>query len=605
MNEFTPPSRQRMAVIEAVRQSGGGGFDADAWHVMNERDNRLIEDELLSGAGSSKFVYEFAMGGGQTVTGISVVGARQLAQEYGGIKHRIVATAQKIGSLFTFTSYPGDNYPMDVRVQVIPELQHEGDYYQAVIEVSDLKKGVSLMVEKREARMETNRSGVEYERQHYQLIAQSKAFRNGVLALIPQDFQLRWKLKMLALGKDNIISASLIDEKRSAISRYATSKGLGLERRAIEALTLDEISGLSDAAREGLEVFTRAVDAVGLRMTKAEGEPARVEGPQQQQQPPSKATRQQPNKPPPVDRDRMNAELDAATKAAADQAKAAAAASAEQARQAKAKAELEQTEQQTKATDGPGWVGYLVDKFGDMVGDAFTDPTSWARALGKLWQDAAEADRLALLEANDEWVGEVEQMGGTAASVLRDLQNLTPGYRQAEPGIDATPSAPAFTAVPFETKRGGHLVYGKALRESLSKVGAGQLEAWAAANIETIRSTPDSVRIKTLALVSDHANAVGGALPASIAALAEAEPRPSAQAAADADSAWVEQQIADIASLPNLAAIDETIRSGAMQARMTRYRRERPDLFERLDGALKARSDELRLAVSDFPGDRP
>jgi hypothetical protein len=42
-----------MQTLEAVRSVTGGGFDPDAWHVMDERDNALVADEILHGAGSS------------------------------------------------------------------------------------------------------------------------------------------------------------------------------------------------------------------------------------------------------------------------------------------------------------------------------------------------------------------------------------------------------------------------------------------------------------------------------------------------------------------------------------------------------------------------
>ncbi len=98
--------RGQVATLDAVRTMTGG-FDVDAWHVMEERDNALIADEILHGPGSSKFVYSFAIAGQrEPVSGISVVGARHLAAHYKGLKHRVVAAIQKTGALFTFTSYP-------------------------------------------------------------------------------------------------------------------------------------------------------------------------------------------------------------------------------------------------------------------------------------------------------------------------------------------------------------------------------------------------------------------------------------------------------------------------------------------------------------------
>ena len=99
--------------LETVRNAAGG-FDIDAFHAMNERDNALIEDEILHGAGSSSFVYQFDISQGNTVTGVSVVGARHLANHYRGLKHRLVASAQKTGELFVFQSFPAENMPMAV-----------------------------------------------------------------------------------------------------------------------------------------------------------------------------------------------------------------------------------------------------------------------------------------------------------------------------------------------------------------------------------------------------------------------------------------------------------------------------------------------------------
>src|SRR6266704_2827112 len=89
-----PPTRASLRTIEAVRTATGGGFDADAYHVIEQRDDALIAEEVLHGAGSNKFVYQFSMRGGDIVAGISVVGARHLAAHYGGIKHRLVASIQ-------------------------------------------------------------------------------------------------------------------------------------------------------------------------------------------------------------------------------------------------------------------------------------------------------------------------------------------------------------------------------------------------------------------------------------------------------------------------------------------------------------------------------
>jgi len=251
--------------LEAVRTMTSGGFDVDAFHVMNERDNTLIADEILHGAGSSTFVYQFDIKG-TPVTGISVIGARHLAAHYKGLQHRIVASMEKIGPLFTFVAYPGE-HPMSVSASVVAELAEEPDFYAAVVEMTDLKTGNRIQTERREARVEYRRDGSTYERPNYATIAQSKAYRNAVLALIPQDIVIQWREAMLKLKKTETITGSVLDEKRSNVLRFAAQRAIALDRHAVEALTLDQIAGLGDAAREGqLPAFVQAAKALGLEV---------------------------------------------------------------------------------------------------------------------------------------------------------------------------------------------------------------------------------------------------------------------------------------------------------------------------------------------------
>jgi hypothetical protein len=278
---------RQVATLDAVRTMTGG-FDIDAWHVMEERDNALIADEVLHGPGSSKFVYSFDIAGQRDpVTGISVIGARHLAAHYKGLKHRLVAAMQKTGSLFVFTSYPSADQPMAVTASSVPELADEEDFYAAVVEVTDIKTGNTLQVERREARYEERRNGGWFERPHYATIAQSKAYRNAVLALVPQDIVIRWKLDMLRLKKDEIITDSVIDQKRANVLQFAAQKAIALDRQAIDHLTLDQIAGLGDAAREGqLPAFVEAARALGLEVTQGQAEqaPAAASAPRERPQ---------------------------------------------------------------------------------------------------------------------------------------------------------------------------------------------------------------------------------------------------------------------------------------------------------------------------------
>jgi hypothetical protein len=272
--------RSSAPTIEMVRNMAGT-FDVDAYHCMDQRDNQLVADEILNGAGSDTFVYHFSINGTE-VSGISVVGARHLANHYRGLKHRIVGSVQKTGALFEYRAFPNDMFAGDTRAQVIPDLQPEPDYYSCVVEIVDVKTGNSIMVEAREERVGYSRNHEPYERPNYQKIAQSKAYRNAVLALVPQDVAIRWKADMLRLKKGETITASVIGEKRRNVLQFAARHAIAFDRRRIEALTLDQIAGLGEAAREGqLPAFVNAARALGLEVGERLPEPEGEQAPQQ------------------------------------------------------------------------------------------------------------------------------------------------------------------------------------------------------------------------------------------------------------------------------------------------------------------------------------
>ena len=234
-----------------------GRFDPDAWHVMQERDNALIRDELLHGAASNAFVYSFDIKG-KNVTGVSVVGARELASQYKGIKSRIVATIEKRGSLFIFRTFT----PLSIETRVLHELADEDDFYECVMEVSDIKTANSIEVRKKESRTEKKRDGTSYERPHYDVICESKAFRNGVLSVLPQSVIREFKERCLKAG--NASQEVTIQQRRAAAGAHAAKNGIALDRAALEGLTYDELTGLGSAAAQGLEQFKRSAMALGL-----------------------------------------------------------------------------------------------------------------------------------------------------------------------------------------------------------------------------------------------------------------------------------------------------------------------------------------------------
>jgi hypothetical protein len=255
------PTRAGTRMLEGARTEAV--FDVDAFHVMEARDNALIQDEVLHGSMSRKFVYSFKIKE-TTVTGISVVGARQLAFHYRGLKHRIVASQEKTGVIFKFTSYPQPGMPMSVQASVLPELEDQPDFYSAIVEVQDIKTGNAVQMESSETRMEARKDGSLYERPHYAKIAQAKAYRNAILALIPQDVQLQWKTQMLELGESVVITEDVLEEKRAGVLRYAAQNAIPVSRPALHAIGFDQIAGLADAARVGLPAFRAALGALGM-----------------------------------------------------------------------------------------------------------------------------------------------------------------------------------------------------------------------------------------------------------------------------------------------------------------------------------------------------
>lgn len=241
----------------------GSNFNSDAWHAMQARDDQLIRDSLLHGYTAKEYVYQFSIKGGSPVTGVSVVGARELAAHYGGIKARIVASVDKTGALFVFKSFE----PLAIQVQMITQLADEDDFYEVVMEITDIKTGNSLQVRKKETKQEKRRDGSKYDRPHFDVIAESKAFRNGVLSIIPQNVIAEFERRALAAG--NATDEKTIDEYRQGVVAFATKNAIAIDRQAISDLTYAEISGLGSAAKESIEAFKQAAESLGVLRNQA------------------------------------------------------------------------------------------------------------------------------------------------------------------------------------------------------------------------------------------------------------------------------------------------------------------------------------------------
>ena len=245
------------ALLQQLLTQQRNSFDPDAWHVMQQRDSSMIRDELMHGVSSKAYVYSFNLQGKQ-VTGVSVIGARELASQYKGIKSRIVATIEKRGALFIFRTFT----PLSIETRSLHDLAEDDDYYECVMELSDIKTGNSIEVRKKEMRTELKRDGTAYVRQHFDTIAESKAYRNGVLSILPQSVIQEFKERALKAG--NASNERTIDQLRAAAGAHAAKNAVALDRIALSALTYDELTGLGAAAGQGLEQFKASAQALGL-----------------------------------------------------------------------------------------------------------------------------------------------------------------------------------------------------------------------------------------------------------------------------------------------------------------------------------------------------
>lgn len=257
-------TRSDRLLDQVIERTISSGFDADAFHVMDARDTRLIQDEILGGPRSSKFMYNFSIQG-SAIQGISAVGARELATHYKGIRHRLVSSTRKVRSLFVFTTYASPGIPASMQTQVLPELTEEPDGYEAVVEITDIKTGNVMMAAKFEAQFEWS-SGKKtwFEKPHFATIAQSKAQRNGILMIIPQSIQLEW-MQSLKSGNQEVITGSVLAEKRDGVLRYGASQGIPIDREVLQTILLEQIAGLAEAARtKSKDDFLASAVALGL-----------------------------------------------------------------------------------------------------------------------------------------------------------------------------------------------------------------------------------------------------------------------------------------------------------------------------------------------------
>jgi hypothetical protein len=123
-----------------------------------------------------------------------------------------------------------------------------------------------------------SRSGDLYEKPHYTTIAESKAYRNAILSLIPKDVQEVFKQECIKAGESVDMTKNLMEEKRKNCLNYALNKGILIDSNKLNKLTWDELNELSGIAKEGVELFRNSLIKLGmtdkiLQTTKEEKTP--------------------------------------------------------------------------------------------------------------------------------------------------------------------------------------------------------------------------------------------------------------------------------------------------------------------------------------------
>ena len=615
LSSFRDAHDPRALMAQVLSTAIATNFDPDAWVVMDERDSRLIEQELMFGVRSDKFVYDFDIQGTR-VTGISVVGAAELASHYGGIQHRLVSSWRKVGSLFIFQQYPGPDSSLDVITKQLPDLEKEPDGYNVVVEVRDIKTGVVIQTEQFESEFEYSRkSGEWFRKPHFSKVAQSKAYRNGVLRVIPQAIQMRWKDQQLRVGKNAPIGEGVLDQKRSGVLQYAAAQGIAVERAAIDRLTFEQIAGVAEAARtKDRAMFVGSLIALGAIPADGSAEaPRRIEGSgggpggggggsgrtgttSTSAGPgtaPSGGPSQRPARKPPV-RQTQNVQREAGNPA--DRGAATETAQGEGGGQTAdpSRPGANSPEQAETGRDGqsggdpqtlPKFEAYILNEYGELMDQTpYRDPLAFLAALVGYSRDEIGGDaRLALREQNADGIEDAMTaagaMGAEAAAKAKAFYDDLVGLEGFEPAADQGAAEPVVIAAPEGRETWGGYV--DRLRAAEADIEGADYLAWIAAQAPVFAKAPRSIIAAVRKLIAEGCQQRG------------LQP-PVLAGGGDRDEAAVQSAIDALAHFTTANDVKVYARSGIPKALHDRLAAEgKADLVKRLETAFDARVAEL------------
>ncbi len=178
----------------------------EAFELITSTDNLLIKNAILNGYVGDEYIQQI-MVEGKLIKHLTVIGCQALALFYGAIKAKVISTIDKTGELIIARNY--GSY-LDVNAKCFKELSKQDDYYEIVMKVRNVITGQSTLVRVKESKVETNIVGDPYERHHYDVIAEFKAFSMGVLRVIPENVIKEFKCD--AILNDHVVNGFIAEQ---------------------------------------------------------------------------------------------------------------------------------------------------------------------------------------------------------------------------------------------------------------------------------------------------------------------------------------------------------------------------------------------------------
>lgn len=258
----------------------------------------------------------------------------------------------------------------------------------------------------------------------------------------------------------------------------------------------------------------------------------------------------------------------------------------------------------------------LVDQFGEIHGD-YSDPCEFATEFVQRYMAASAADRAALLEHNDDALNDARNASEDAVAILKTIE--------AKPRVQEPEVQPeTVLEPPVVNGKVSWPGYVKVMKEAMATIGGQRFPAWADAQKPVLEKCPVAQRAIIIKALSENAGRLSVAQPAWLADLvkgkakaaeapaaspaareqppaeeAEYIPAQKTQAPAAAtqqtpDEIWVDEQIQITRAMTTMQEFNTLIGSTAVRTKMSRLRRENPELFDKADEVFGAKMAELR-----------